>query len=253
MKEHETHVVSQFGPQAAAYVASAVHASGPDLEALERIVAAKRPENALDLGTGGGHVAYRLTAHATQVTAVDLSADMLAAVAATASDRGLGNLLTVESAVETLPFEDGAFDFLACRYSAHHWSDLEAGIRQARRVLKSGSPAVFIDAVAAGPALADTHLQAVELLRDTSHVRDYSPAEWMAVLARTGFAVENSRMFRVRMDFKVWIARMRTPDENARVIRKLQDGASQSVRRHFAIEDDGSFMLDVMMVEARAA
>ena len=60
-------------------------------------------------------------------------------------------------------------------------------------------------------------------------------------------------MFRVRMDFKVWIARMRTPDENARVIRALQDGASQAVRRHFAIEDDGSFMLDVMMVEARAA
>lgn len=88
MKAHETHVVSQFGPQAAAYVSSAVHASGPDLEALERIVAAHGPANALDLGTGGGHVAYRLAAHAAQVTAVDLSADMLAAVAATASDRG---------------------------------------------------------------------------------------------------------------------------------------------------------------------
>lgn len=253
MKAHESHVVSQFGPQAAAYVSSAVHAAGPDLEALELIVSGMRPGNALDLGTGGGHVAYLLAGHAGQVTAVDLSPEMLAAVAATASDRGLGNLQTVESAAEALPFDDGAFDFLACRYSAHHWGDLEAGIRQARRVLRSGASAVFIDTVAAGSALADTHLQTVELLRDTSHVRNYSPAEWMAVLARSGFVVKGLRMFRVRMDFKVWIARMRTPDENARIIRSLQDGASQAVRRHFEIEDDGSFMLDVMLVEARAA
>ncbi len=31
-----------------------------------------------------------------------------------------------------------------------------------------------------GRAALDTHLQAVELLRDTSHVRDYSAGEWQA-------------------------------------------------------------------------
>ena len=82
----------------------------------------------------------------------------------------------------TYSVADGAFDFLACRYSAHHWRDLDAGLRQARRVLRPNAAAVFIDAVSPGAPLLDTHLQAVELLRDTSHVRDYSVAEWTAAI-----------------------------------------------------------------------
>jgi len=81
---HEGAVVAQFGPQARAYVESAVHAQGADLEALETIVRERAPAHALDLGAGGGHVAYRMARHARMVTAYDLSSEMLAAVAATA-------------------------------------------------------------------------------------------------------------------------------------------------------------------------
>ena len=54
------------------------------------------------------------------------------------------------------------------------------------------------------------------------------------------------------MDFPVWIARMRTPEPNARAIRALQTAASAEVAAHFAIEHDGSFMLDILMIEASA-
>lgn len=249
---HETRVAAQFGPRAKAYVESAVHARGPDLEALEAIVSASRPGWALDLGAGGGHVSYLMARHARSVVAVDLSADMLAAVRAAAGERGLSNIETVEAPVENLPFDDGVFDFVASRYSAHHWRAFRAGLREARRVARHGAGAAFMDAYAPGVALLDTHLQAVELLRDTSHVRDYTAAEWMAALAAAGFALKAIRTFRVRMDFPVWIARMRTPDENARAIRILQEKAADETRRYFEIELDGSFMLDVMLIEATA-
>ncbi|MDR2858614.1 MAG: methyltransferase domain-containing protein, partial [Novosphingobium sp.] len=93
-RTHDTVVRDQFGPQAAAYVASAVHAGGDDLDALEAIVARCAPQRALDLGAGGGHVAYRMAPHAARVTAADLSAEMMAAVAATARERGLANIET---------------------------------------------------------------------------------------------------------------------------------------------------------------
>lgn len=250
---HENAVVAQFGPRARAYVESAVHAKGADLEALQAIVAEIKPAHALDLGAGGGHVAYVMARHAQAVTACDLSPEMLAAVAATAREKGLANIRTAQGAAERLPFEDGTFDFLATRYSAHHWRDFEGGLREARRVLKSGARAVFMDAFASGQALFDTHLQAVELLRDTSHTRDYSAAEWIAGLGRAGFALVGVRTWRVRMDYPTWIARMRTPDENARAIRALQNAASAETKAYFAIEDDGSFMLDVMMAEAAAS
>lgn len=250
---HEKIVEAQFGPRAKAYVESAVHARGADLDALAGIVESLAPRRALDLGAGGGHVSYLLAAHAGEVVAADLSSEMLAAVAATAREKGLGTLRTVEAAAEALPFDDGAFDFLCSRFSAHHWRDWERGLREARRVLEQGSRAVFIDAVASATALYDTHLQVVEVLRDPSHVRDYSVAEWTAALGRAGFAAQGLQTWRLRMDFPVWTARMATPDANAAMIRTLQAAASAETRAFFAIEDDGSFLLDVAMIEAVAA
>jgi ubiquinone/menaquinone biosynthesis C-methylase UbiE len=251
-RSHEAVVESQFGPKADAYVKSAVHASGEDLDVLEGIVRKSAPVHALDLGAGGGHVTYRLAAHAKRVTASDLSADMLAAVAAAAQDKGLANVETRIGRAEALPFEAGTFDFLACRFSAHHWRGFEAGLREARRVLADGAPAVFIDVVATGSPVMDTHLQAVELLRDTSHVRDYRAAEWFAALERSGFSIRATKTWRLRMDFPTWIARMRTPSINEQAIRALQQAASAEVTDHFAVEADGSFLLDTLLIEAVA-
>lgn len=252
-RTHENLVAAQFGPRAQAYVQSAVHAQGADLEALENIVSAIAPERALDLGAGGGHVSYVMARRAGLVTALDLSAEMLAAVAATAHEKGLANIETVEGRAERLPFADGFFDFLASRYSAHHWRGFNCGLREARRVLKPGRSGVFIDVHAPARPLFDTHLQAIELLRDPSHVRNYTIAEWAVALAASGFAIERLRTWRLRMDVAAWAGRMRTPAENQRAIRALQAAASRETREHFAIETDGSFSIDVVMIEVGAA
>jgi hypothetical protein len=101
----------------------------------------------------------------------------------------------------------------------------------------------------AAPAL-DTHLQAIELLRDPSHVRDYTLAEWIAALGRAGFQMAGVEVWRLPLDFASWIRRMRTPAVQADAVRALQNAASDTVRRHYAIADDGSFTLDVMMIRA---
>jgi SAM-dependent methyltransferase len=249
-KAHERVVEAQFGPRAKAYVESAVHSQGADLVAIGAL--AHNAELALDLGAGGGHVSYALARHARRVIACDLSSEMLAAVARTAREKGLGNIETVEAPAEHLPFEDETFDFVASRFSAHHWRDFDAGLREARRTLKRGGRAAFVDVYAPAQALFDTHLQAIELLRDHSHVRDYTSAQWLGTLGRSGFAIEVCRTWRLRMDFPVWIARMQTPDENVKAIRALQIAASTESKAHFAIEPDGSFSLDMLMIEASA-
>ena len=250
-KAHEGVVEAQFGPRAKAYVESAVHSQGADLEAMGAL--AQNAELALDLGAGGGHVSYALARHARRVIATDLSSEMLAAVARTAGEKGLSNIETTQAPAEHLPFEDETFDFVASRFSAHHWRDFDAGLREARRTLKRGGRAAFVDVYAPGQALFDTHLQAIELLRDHSHVRDYTSAQWLDTLGRSGFTVEVCRTWRLRMDFPVWIARMQTPDVNVKAIRALQIAASTETKAHFAIEPDGSFSLDMLMIEASTA
>jgi SAM-dependent methyltransferase len=249
---HYAVVNSQFGPRAQAYVDSPLHSAGPDLDALAGILQAASPARALDVGTGGGHVAYLMAHYAQLVTATDLSNDMVSVVARTARQRGLDNVEAIAAPVERLPFDNAWFDFATSRLSAHHWTDLDAALREIRRVVKSGAPVVFIDAFSPGRALLDTHLQAIELLRDMSHVRDYTAAEWNASLSRAGFSVCAYKTWRLRLEFSSWISRMQTPEDNVRAIRALQAAAAEETRGHFAIEPDGSFMLDVHMLETRA-
>jgi ubiquinone/menaquinone biosynthesis C-methylase UbiE len=252
-QDHDALTERQFGAHARAYVESAVHAGGADLAALTARAAGVAPKRALDLGAGGGHVAYALAGVSGAVAAVDLSAEMLAAVAAEAERRGLANVETFQASAESLPFPDASFDFVASRFSAHHWRDASAGLRQARRVLRAGAPAVFIDIVSPGQPALGTHLQAVELLRDVSHVRDYSVGEWRAMLTDAGFSVEMFESWRLRMDFAVWTSRIGTPAPLVEAIRLLQQEASAETRSYFAVEDDGSFLLDASLFIAIAA
>jgi len=242
-----------FGPRADAYVTSAVHASGADLDQVAALAQRHAVGRALDLGCGGGHVSYRLALHAGSVVACDPSPQMLAAVARTADARGLANITTEAATAEHLPFEAASFDLLACRFTVHHWHDAPAGLHEARRVLKPGAEAVFIDAIAPWHPVLDTHLQTVEVLRDPSHVRDYSLAEWTDFLARAGFVLRAVTPRRLRMDFADWTARTATPPAHVQAIRSLQDGAAPLVRQHFAIERDGSFLLDTVTLEVAAA
>lgn len=246
-------VAAHYGPRAQAYVASQVHAAGPDLDQIAAELAGQGAGRALDLGCGGGHVSYRAASHVREVVACDLTPAMLDVVARSAAERGLANITVQQGAAERLPFSDADFDVVLCRFSAHHWQDLEAGLREARRVLKHGGKAVFIDSVAPAQPVLDSHLQAVELLRDASHVRNYTLAEWMGALARSGFAVSSVTARKLRMDFPVWIARTAPPPEHVQAIRSLQETAPAAVRDHFEIGVDGGFDLDTATMVAQAA
>jgi SAM-dependent methyltransferase len=249
-RSHETVVGGQVGSRAEAYLTSAVHAAGADLEALAAL-ARNRPEaRVLDLGCGGGHVTFAVAPHVREVVAYDLSPEMLAVVARAARDRGLGNVMTAQGVVETLPFADASFDLVLSRYSAHHWHDFAAGLAEAARVLKPGGTAGFADAVAPEKPLLDTYFQAIELLRDCSHVRDYAPAEWTAALERVALVPGATSRHRVRLDFATWIARMRTPQVQVDAIRALQAAVSAEITGYFETAPDGSFSIDVAVFAA---
>jgi SAM-dependent methyltransferase len=249
---HEEQVERQFGPRANAYVTSAVHAAGADLDRIAAVARERRPERALDLGCGGGHVAFALAPHVGRVDACDLSAEMLRAVGAEAGRRGIANLALWEASVSALPFGDGSFDLVASRYSAHHWADLHPGLTEARRVLKPGGAAIFCDVVAPADAKGDTLLQTLEMLRDPSHVRDHTVEEWQRALEAAGFALSGRHEGRLRLDFPSWIGRMQTVPAHVAAIRSLQQGLPDDLAAAFAVEADGSFTVDIATFEATA-
>lgn len=247
-----TFVAEQYGPRAQDYLSSEVHRSGADLDQLEAELQGRHDAHLLDLGCGGGHVSYRAAPLVAEVVACDLTESMLATVQATAAERGLGNIAIQRAPAERLPFADARFEVVVARFTTHHWQDRDAGLREARRVLKPGGRAIFIDVVAPQDALLDSWLQTLELLRDMSHVRNYRTAEWVAALARAGFAIDGLTPRRLPLRFDDWVARTRTSGEHIAAIRSLQAHAPEEVRRHFAITADGSFTLDTLTLVAHA-
>ena len=245
-------VATQFGPRARAYVESADHARGGDLDRLATLVAARPGGRVLDLGCGGGHVSFTVAPFAREVIAYDLSPEMLAAVTEEAARRGLHAIRTVRGVAEAIPFEDASFDMVMTRYSAHHWSDLAAGLRGIRRVVKPGGLVVVMDTVSPGEPAADAFLHDVETLRDPSHGKNYTPSQWVDALRSAGLSPAQPVLARLRLDFRAWIARIGTPETQARAIRSLQHGAPPDIVAHFAIEPDGSFTIDTMLLEAEA-
>jgi ubiquinone/menaquinone biosynthesis C-methylase UbiE len=249
-RTQEALVGQQFGSQAADYLKSSVHAQGADLEALAALVKEGGKQRVLDLGSGAGHVSFAAAPRAGEVIAYDLSSQMLEVVAKAASDRGFRNITTRQGVVEKLPFDDESFDCVLSRYSAHHWRDVDAGVREAARVLKAGGTFGIVDAIAPARPLFDTFLQSIELLRDPSHVRDYSRAEWDEALARAGLRPGPVTPYVVRIEFGSWVERMRTPKVQVEAIRALQAAMSESVQRYFEIGADGSFNLEIALFEA---
>jgi ubiquinone/menaquinone biosynthesis C-methylase UbiE len=249
MKHHDQ-VADAFGTTAAAYLTSAVHATGADLQELAREVGATPGAVVLDLGCGAGHVSFAVAPGAQSVVAYDIAEPMLATVAGAARERGLDNIRTQQGPAEKLPFADASFDWVLSRMSAHHWHGVPAALAEVRRVLKPGGRVLFVDIAGADHPLLDTHIQAIELLRDGSHIRDYRADEWIALFEDAGFQAKVKSRWRLPLEFDAWVKRMRTPPERVVAIKSMWNNAPDEVRQYFAVQEDGSFELDALMIEA---
>ncbi len=106
---------------------------------------------------------------------------MLGVVAAEGARRGPRAIAHPAGRAEALPFDDGAFDIVATRFSAHHWYECAPGWPKRAACSGPGGRLAVVDIVAPETPLLDTLLQTAEVLRDASHVRDYRVSEWQAM------------------------------------------------------------------------
>ncbi|HEX5165038.1 MAG TPA: class I SAM-dependent methyltransferase, partial [Thermomicrobiales bacterium] len=137
--EHLVRWYSKWSREWAGFVAQTT----PPLVEQLGIAAGQR---VLDLASGPGEPAItiaRMVGPTGQVTATDLSAGMLECAAANAREAGVTNLVTQVAPADDLPFPDGAFDRVTCRFGVMYFPDVRKALSEARRVLVPGGQAGF--------------------------------------------------------------------------------------------------------------
>lgn len=106
------------------------------------------PDDALvvDVGTGSGRVPVELARvlPSLRVEGVDLSPEMIAYARQLAQQSQSTATFDVAD-VARLPYDDASVDLVISIASAHHWADVDAGIRELRRVLRPDAQAMIYD------------------------------------------------------------------------------------------------------------
>jgi SAM-dependent methyltransferase len=189
--------VSVWDERAAAYRESQEHREGWDLDLIVEWAAGAG--TALDVASGGGHVARRLREAGIEVVSSDPAPGMAPDVVCPAED---------------LPFPDARFDVVACRLAAHHFQNVQAGVGEMARV--ASDLVLVVDNL----RMSDADEEA-NRLRDPSHVRNYSEEEWHALFAGAGLDVVEARTRERRIELEPWLDRTGCTGEDAARVREL--------------------------------
>ena len=170
---------------------------------LDRIIEwAEGARTALDVATGGGHVARRLREAGLEVVSADPAPGMRADVICPA---------------EHLPFADSSFDLVVTRIAPHHFEDIALAVAEMARVARE--QLIVEDTLFVSEAVEEA-----ERLRDPTHVGSYSEHEWRAYLEAAGLTIEAVETYEKRHQLEEWLARTDTSEQDsARVCELLAD------------------------------
>jgi SAM-dependent methyltransferase len=193
----DAHFTTQWSERAEAYRESAAHREGEDLDLI--VEWSRGATTALDVATGGGHVARRLRDAGLQVVSCDPAPGMRPDVVCRAED---------------LPFADGAFDVVATRVAAHHFEDVRAAVGEMARV--SGRRVLVVDNL-----FLDDAAEEADRVRDPSHVRNYTEAEWRDLLEGAGLELVEVRRLEKPIEVRPWLERAGCVGEEAARVREL--------------------------------
>jgi SAM-dependent methyltransferase len=206
-----------WSERAELYRTSAAHAEGPDLDLI--VEWAEGCSTALDVATGGGHVARRLREAGIEVVSCDPAPGMRPDVICVAED---------------LPFADAAFDLSVTRVAAHHFADPAQAAHELARV--ASDRVIVADTVYDGEKL-----ERAEKLRDPSHVKNYSEAEWRGFLGAAGLEIEEVRILDHPVELEPWLERTACTGPDADTVRELMADRMNS----------SFFRLDRIVIRAR--
>lgn len=218
MDENTARIQRAFTAQAQGFESPRMNFAKRDY--LTHLITCTQPsptDRFLEVAAGTCACGRAFAPHLQSVTCFDMTEAMLAIGRAEAQKAGLTNLSFIQGNAETLPFADSTFDIVLSRLAIHHFPNPQRCVAEMARVLKPGGKLVLIDMEATEESLRSTE-DAIETLRDPSHIRNPSRAELEALFASNAIRLTYQDCHEIPVDLSAWLTLTHTPAEVAAVI-----------------------------------
>lgn len=243
--------IKQFGKQADAYSKGNIFVDGVYLQEIFNKSGVKKGHRVLDIATGAGFLAIKFAEKAGMVVGSDITRNMLIHAREKQKISGNDNADFILSDVELLPFPDGTFDIVSCRFAFHHFPDPVKALFEMKRVCRDRI--VLIDGTSSEDRNKSDFHNRIENIRDPSHVRIYTLSEMKKMFNDAGTIISGISHRDIKQDFNEWMERSGTVGKEKSTIEELMlesiPGDSTGLRVRF---DNGKlgFTYDTVILVA---
>lgn len=210
--DHFSRVQEEFKRQAATLSAAPVFSDSGVLEQIYRAVKPTKRMNLLDLGCGPGIVTAALAPDLREVVAYDLTPEMLDQARQRCAKAALKNVRFEVGRAEQLPFENESFACVVTRLTIHHFLDPQRVMNEVVRVMRQNGKLVVADVVSSENEEEAALHNALEILRDPTHVRMFSPRGLLELLQASGLRITSQVTWEMKRDYDEWIRITNAPE-----------------------------------------
>ena len=218
---HKTIVQASFTRQAEVY---AVTPTVSDPTRIARLVEAVDPtaeSRVLDVACGPGFLALAFAQRCREAVGLDLTDAPLAIAEKNRQERGLSNARFQRGDADQLPFADGDFDVVVCRFAFHHFEEPARVLREMARVCRRQGQVAVEDLVTSEHRARGDYQNQFERLRDPSHTRALAPTELLGLFRAAGPELELIFSGELVQNLERWLANSQTPPNRAAQVRAL--------------------------------
>jgi ubiquinone/menaquinone biosynthesis C-methylase UbiE len=177
----------EFSRQAAVMSSSSVFNDERTLQRMGAALAATADDRVLEVACGPGIVAAAIAPLVGELVCIDATAKMIDLARKRLHNSGKAKVYFLEGLAEQLPFSPGSFAALVTRLSLHHFADVPKVLSEFRRVLQPGGQLLVADIITSSDDQEAGLHNALEQLRDPSHIRMLSREELFGTLRSCGF------------------------------------------------------------------
>jgi ubiquinone/menaquinone biosynthesis C-methylase UbiE len=197
-------IQAEFSRQAERMDSAAAFHAEDMLSRLAKLVSPSPSDRVLDLACGPGIVAQALAPLAREIIGLDATPEMVRLARGRFARSGLHNGRFEVGAAEALPFGKASFDQVVTRLSLHHFPDLTAVLAEVRRTLRPSGHLTVADIICSDDEQESRLHNALEQLRDPTHIRMLSEPSLLDVLRESGFAILSEDTWQQDRNFSEW-------------------------------------------------